>query len=52
MSFKERVQDYAAELDETQKKEFVNKMIAIAGTAKAKEMTEEAKQRIIDELLP
>lgn len=52
MSFEERVRDYAAELDDAQKKEFVEKMIAIAGTAKAKDMTEEAKQRIIDELLP
>ena len=52
MSFEERVRDYAAELDDAQKKEFVEKMIAIAGTAKAKDMTEEAKQRIFDELLP
>lgn len=52
MSFKERVQDYAAELNEDEKKEFVSKMIAIAGTAKAKDMTAEAKQQIIDELLP
>lgn len=52
MSFEERVRDYAVELDDAQKKEFVEKMIAIAGTAKAKDMTEEAKQRIIDELLP
>lgn len=52
MSFEERVRDYAAELNDAQKKEFVEKMIAIAGTAKAKDMTEEAKQRIIDELLP
>lgn len=52
MSFEERVRDYAAELDDAQKKEFVEKMIAIAGTAKAKDMTEEAKQRIIDGLLP
>lgn len=52
MSFEERVRDYAAELVDAQKKEFVEKMIAIAGTAKAKDMTEEAKQRIIDELLP
>lgn len=52
MSFEERVRDYAAELDDAQKKEFVEKMIAIAGTAKAKDMTEKAKQRIIDELLP
>ena len=52
MSFEERVRDYAAELDDAQKKEFVEKMIAIAGTAKAKDMTKEAKQRIIDELLP
>lgn len=52
MSFKERVQEYAATLNDDEKKEFVNKMIAIAGTAKAKDMSDEAKQKIIDELLP
>lgn len=52
MTFEERVMDYAGTLSKEEQKEFVAKMSEIAGTNKFKEMSDEAKKKISDTLLP
>ncbi|MCC4466441.1 AAA family ATPase [Limosilactobacillus reuteri] len=51
MTFEERIQEHVTGLDKEAQQEFINQMVAIAGTKKIKEMSAEAKQEILEKLV-